>query len=82
LEWQVVIINKSIVSQEVKDGSIDCCIRIEIWRICGRSDRLGLSVIGAGIGIGIIGGKTVEATARQPEMKNELRTLMFLGAAL
>ena len=27
----------------------------------------GLAVIGAGIGIGLIGGKAVEAIARQPE---------------
>lgn len=48
----------------------------------GAAIGLGLCVIGAGIGIGMIGGKAVEATARQPEMKNELRTLMILGAAL
>jgi F-type H+-transporting ATPase subunit c len=48
----------------------------------GAAIGLGLVVVGAGIGIGLIGAKALEATARQPEMRNELRTLMFLGAAL
>jgi F-type H+-transporting ATPase subunit c len=32
----------------------------------------GLAAIGAGIGIGIIGGSTVESIARQPEMQGKL----------
>ena len=48
----------------------------------GAAVGLGLSVVGAGIGIGLIGGKALEAIARQPEMKNEVRTLMILAAAL
>jgi len=41
----------------------------------------GLAAIGPGIGIGILVGKTVEATARQPELSGQLRTTMFLGIA-
>ncbi|MBP3089012.1 ATP synthase F0 subunit C [Corynebacterium sp. sy017] len=41
----------------------------------------GLSAIGPGIGIGIIGGKTVEGMARQPEMVGQLRTAMILAIA-
>lgn len=48
----------------------------------GAAIGLGLIVIGAGIGIGIIGGKAIESIARQPEMKGEIRTFMFLAAAL
>jgi F-type H+-transporting ATPase subunit c len=48
----------------------------------GAAVGLGLIVVGAGIGIGLIGGKALEAIARQPEMKNEVRTLMILAAAL
>jgi F-type H+-transporting ATPase subunit c len=48
----------------------------------GAAVGLGLIVVGAGIGIGLIGGKAMEAIARQPEMKDELRTLMILAAAL
>ena len=42
----------------------------------------GLAVIGAGLGIGQIGGKAVEAIARQPEVANDIRANMILTAAL
>ncbi|MFT4566690.1 MAG: F-type H+-transporting ATPase subunit c [Saprospiraceae bacterium] len=41
----------------------------------------GLAVIGAGIGIGMIGGKSVEAIARQPEASGDIRGAMILMAA-
>ena len=37
--------------------------------------------IGPGIGEGYTAGKTVEAIARQPEMKGELTSTMFIGIA-
>jgi F-type H+-transporting ATPase subunit c len=42
----------------------------------------GLAVIGAGIGIGMIGGKAVEGIARQPEASGDIRGAMILMAAL
>ncbi|MFL0577080.1 F0F1 ATP synthase subunit C [Brevibacterium luteolum] len=42
----------------------------------------GLAAIGPGIGLGIVIGKTIEGTARQPELANALRGNMFLGIAL
>ena len=36
----------------------------------------GLAVIGAGIGIGQIGGKAMEAIARQPEATGKIQTAM------
>ena len=42
----------------------------------------GLAVIGSGIGVGIIVGKTIESVARQPELQGRLQGLMFLGLAL
>jgi len=41
----------------------------------------GLAAIGAGIGIGFIGGKGMEAIARQPEAVNDLRNNMLIFAA-
>lgn len=41
----------------------------------------GLATIGPGIGLGILVGKTQEATARQPEMSGPIRINMFIGAA-
>jgi F-type H+-transporting ATPase subunit c len=42
----------------------------------------GLAVIGAGLGIGLIGGKAMEGIARQPEAINNIRTTMLIAAAL
>jgi F-type H+-transporting ATPase subunit c len=42
----------------------------------------GLAVVGAGIGIGRIGGSAVEAVARQPEVSNTIFINMVLTAAL
>lgn len=41
----------------------------------------GLSTIGPGIGIGLLVGKALESMARQPEIRGELRTNMFIGVA-
>ena len=43
---------------------------------------IGLGAVGACIGIGIMGGKFIEASARQPELMNALQTKMFLLAGL
>jgi F-type H+-transporting ATPase subunit c len=42
----------------------------------------GLVVIGAGSGIGRIGGSAMEAIARQPEATNKIQTAMLIAAAL
>ena len=42
----------------------------------------GAAVIGAGIGIGRIGGSALEAMARQPESTGDLRANMIVAAAL
>lgn len=43
---------------------------------------IGLGAIGACLGIGIMGSKYLEASARQPELMNALQTKMFLLAGL
>lgn len=42
----------------------------------------GLIVIGAGLGIGKIGGQAMEAIARQPEASGKIQTAMLIAAAL
>ncbi|WP_025743738.1 ATP synthase F0 subunit C [Aquimarina pacifica] len=42
----------------------------------------GLIVIGAGLGIGRIGGQAMEAIARQPEASGKIQTAMLIAAAL
>ncbi len=43
---------------------------------------MGLAVIGAGLGIGLIGAKAMEAIARQPQAIGDIRSNMILMAAL
>ena len=43
---------------------------------------VGLSVLGAGLGIGRIGGAATEAIARQPEAAGKIQTAMLIIAAL
>ena len=42
----------------------------------------GLAVLGAGIGIGRIGGSAVEGIARNPEASGKITTTMIIAAAL
>ncbi|MGB2087079.1 MULTISPECIES: ATP synthase F0 subunit C [Psychroflexus] len=42
----------------------------------------GLIVIGAGMGLGKIGGSAMEAIARQPEASGKIQTAMIIIAAL
>ena len=42
----------------------------------------GLATLGPGIGIGLMVGKTQEATARQPEVAGRLFTNMIIGAGM
>ncbi|MCM3726699.1 ATP synthase F0 subcomplex C subunit [Neobacillus bataviensis] len=50
--------------------------------ILAAAIAIGLSAIGAGIGNGLIVGRTVEGVARQPELRGTLQTTMFIGVAL
>ena len=42
----------------------------------------GLGAVGAGVGIGIIFGKVIEGVVRQPEMRDEITSIQWLGFAL
>ena len=48
----------------------------------GAALGAGIAAIAAGIGIGKIGGSTMEAIARQPESTNDIRSNMIVIAAL
>ncbi len=47
----------------------------------GAGLAYGLAAIGPGVGIGIVGGKALEAMARQPEMAGRVQTTMFIAIA-
>ena len=42
----------------------------------------GLGTVGPGIGVGFIFGKVIESVTRQPEMKDEITSIQWLGFAL
>jgi F-type H+-transporting ATPase subunit c len=48
----------------------------------GAALGAGIAVLGAGLGIGRIGGTAMEAIARQPEAAGDIRTNMLVSAAL
>ncbi|MCM3567212.1 F0F1 ATP synthase subunit C [Neobacillus mesonae] len=50
--------------------------------ILAAAIAIGLAAVGAGIGNGLIVGRTVEGIARQPEARGLLQTTMFIGVAL
>ena len=48
----------------------------------GAAVGAGLVILGAGFGIGRIGGSAVESMARQPEVAGNIQTAMIISAAL
>jgi F-type H+-transporting ATPase subunit c len=42
----------------------------------------GMGAIGAGVGIGLIFAKSMESVVRQPEMREEINSIQWLGFAL
>ena len=48
----------------------------------GAAIGAGIAAVGAGLGIGRIGGQAMDAMARQPEKIGELRSAMIIAAAL
>ena len=46
------------------------------------SIMIGLGGIGAALGMGLLGGRLLESTARQPELAPMLQTKMFILAGL
>ncbi len=48
----------------------------------GSGIGMGLAIVGAGLGIGRIGGSAVDAIARQPEAVGGISTQMLIAAAL
>ena len=50
--------------------------------VMGKAVGAGVAVIGAGLGIGRIGGSMTEAMARQPEIADKIGTQALIFAAL
>lgn len=52
------------------------------WGMLGAGIGAGLAVIGAGLGIGRLGGQAMEGMARQPEIAARIQTGALILAAL
>src|SRR5690606_6250034 len=70
LLFDYTVLNQGVVMTNVAFVALACGLII------------GLGAIGACIGIALMGGKYLEASARQPELMNALQTKMFLLAGL
>jgi F-type H+-transporting ATPase subunit c len=53
----------------------------EAVRQLGAALAIGLGAIGPGIGVGLVGGRAMEAMGRNPEAAGEIRTNMILAIA-
>jgi F-type H+-transporting ATPase subunit c len=51
-------------------------------KLLGAGLAIGLGVIGPGIGLGAMIGSALESIARQPELKGDIRTNMFIGIGI
>jgi len=51
-------------------------------KLIGAALAIGLGAIGPGIGIGLIGGRALEAIGRNPEAESSIRATMILAIAL
>ena len=58
----------------------------EYGRKAGKAMALGigagLGTVGPGVGVGYIFGKVIESVTRQPEMRDEITSIQWLGFAL
>jgi F-type H+-transporting ATPase subunit c len=64
----------------------DAEVAQEYGRKAGKAISLGigagLGTIGPGVGVGFIFGKVIESVTRQPEMRDEITSIQWLGFAL
>lgn len=56
--------------------------QVQVATIFGVALILSLGAIGTAIGFGLLGGKLIEASARQPEQAPQLQVKMFIVAGL
>lgn len=64
------------------DGAMDAVASAAFLSKLGAGIGAGIAVLGAGLGIGKIGGSAMESIARQPESVGDIRSNMIVAAAL
>jgi len=66
----------------VEDSVVEDAAAVGFSMDLGVAFGAGLVMIGAGLGIGRIGGQAVESMSRQPEAAGNIQTAMIIAAAL
>lgn len=56
--------------------------QVQSMTVLASAIIIGLGAIGTAIGFGLLGGKFLEASARQPELMSQLQTKLFVIAGL
>ena len=55
---------------------------ITLAQVTGSLSVIGYGLASPGLGLGILFGKAMESTARQPEVSGKIQMIMFIGLAL
>jgi F-type H+-transporting ATPase subunit c len=79
--WALVLVASPALAQEA-DAAAPAVTSAGFSMNLGAALGAGLVIIGAGLGIGRIGGSAVESMARQPEAAGNIQTAMIISAAL
>jgi len=69
-------------SQAVQGAAVAADAVGKGYALIGAGLAGGLATLGAGVGIGRVGGQAVEGMARQPENSAKIQTAMIIAAAL
>jgi F-type H+-transporting ATPase subunit c len=72
--WAVFMLASPALAQGTDGGGVNMNL--------GAAVGAGLVILGAGFGIGRIGGQAVEGMSRQPEAAGNIQTAMIISAAL
>ncbi|MBQ0029038.1 MAG: ATP synthase F0 subunit C [Paludibacteraceae bacterium] len=72
----------SVFLQAAADAAANAADNATLVAKAGACIGAGLATIGAGLGIGKVGGSAMEAMGRQPEAAGMLRINMIIAAAL
>jgi F-type H+-transporting ATPase subunit c len=79
-------VDLSVITHLWAASSGDVLANEAFGRKAGKAIALGvgagLGTIGPGIGVGFIFGKVIESVTRQPEMRDEITSIQWLGFAL
>jgi F-type H+-transporting ATPase subunit c len=78
----VLILASPVMAQPAAGGAAPAAASKVGPMNLGAAIGAGLVILGAGLGIGRIGGQAVEGMSRQPEAAGNIQTAMIISAAL